>query len=1412
MKRSVLFLLLTVLYLSQGYSQIGVFQKVTADTVFSKDYRFRSLPNYSIYNGLTAITTSGYDLTTPPGTTAQRPTVPANKYILRYNTDSLALEIGNPAQVWKTLSQSSVQTFDTSSISNFGLKVRSQFSASAPLLYNGVTGNLSIPVATGVVSGYLSQADWVVFNTKLPDPGSNGLVARTALGITAARQLVASSSNVSIVNPTGVSGNPAIDLNDTLILQQLMITRVPAVASDADSALFLNRTTNLLEVRPVAAGGGGSGTFNKAGGGISFTGDSLFLNQAFTRGLFSGVSPISYNSSTGSFSLTVIPISLGGTNSSTALSNNRVMQSSGGAIVEASAITAARALISDANGIPTHSTVTATELAFSSGVTSSIQTQLNTKISNISGLLTAGTDINITGSGTSGSPFNVNSTTTSNNGLTKTGSNTQLGGTLVQATTISNAGFDFLISGTGSNVLRTTNGTFQSMVASSPSTANLTASNSSTNLFSEINALEGSATVVGGNNTTYYNQISANTTNIELATRSNTTPHKLILDNAGQITLDAYPGSFETVDTSFHALVTNGSGKIFHRAGTNGAGGGGGSSQNLRLDLPVLSETKIYSPAQGIASSSNVTNYSHTSIDSAKYRFSTTRAGTGGSEYGGWLFSGTSGDSVRVTAPFWVVFGDSQAEGHPGRHGRLHPGSATFDPNYGDLAGQLSYHLRYLTNMRWYNHGIGGQTTVDCVTRFFRDVLGVNSPNSNDGRGNQTLSRKPEGVVIILGINDIFNGIPPQKTRENLKWMASICQQYGIRCVFLNIPGDATASQANLQGIASMNTWLASGVMDQYGACVVDYNSWWNDPAYSGDNIHPTSLIADDIHPTMAGYDSLATYIYQRAKLPKLTKMIFTNELDPGGFTGYSRPAGITINSVPYTISSANDTINITSYVPDSVWVKVTSSTNITGTTYSGFEHIQSYTTNNPLDSQYYTKRTLYSGSQVANITASDITLTSPTLLNGHDIIKTYLGDGANVGLTVRHYAASARLILNTETILSGAALSINGGGVSLGTDGNIISAGTRSQFNQLEINQNSAADNSGFGISAANTTSSISIMGSGQAGKDLVRITTWNTNGVANLGTNPTNIMAIRSGFGSTTDINQVGNALSIDYIINNTVGDAGGVMRGIKVRPEIVSATNTKIEGIYQKFGDNYLSVNSTDKTCIGCDSNATVGAKLHAIGSVRLDLSSDANYDVFYRGSDNLLHRLAAGTDGYVFTTHSTSSAPTWEATSAGAYTFTNGLTETSGTVKLGGALTASTTITGNQILNLGTTGGGSNPLTSMNIVTNGRLAIFSGITYDVDADNTDANYTVAANTIVAEISDVLTTNRTLTLPTAAINGQSITILTRYSIGLNKYSLSAAVTDNTTGLTFTQLDWGKTYDFMVDQGLQWRLIRKY
>lgn len=73
----------------------------------------------------------------------------------------------------------------------------------------------------------------------------------------------------------------------------------------------------------------------------------------------------------------ILPVANGGTNSSTALSNNRIMKTVGGAIVEHAAITVDRALISDTNGIPVASVITKTELEYLDNVTGNIQAQIN---------------------------------------------------------------------------------------------------------------------------------------------------------------------------------------------------------------------------------------------------------------------------------------------------------------------------------------------------------------------------------------------------------------------------------------------------------------------------------------------------------------------------------------------------------------------------------------------------------------------------------------------------------------------------------------------------------------------------------------------------------------------------------------------------------------------------------------------------------------------------------------------------------------------------------------------------------------------------------------------------------------------------------------------------------------------------
>lgn len=109
---------------------------------------------------------------------------------------------------------------------------------------------------------------------------------------------------------------------------------------------------------------------------------------------------------------------------------NRLVYNDGstGLFADLAAITASRALVSDSNSLPSASSVTSTELGYLSGVTSAIQTQLNTKLglsggtlsgnlalgsNNITGVnnLTVDNELNVTGESTVG---NVTFTTGAN--------------------------------------------------------------------------------------------------------------------------------------------------------------------------------------------------------------------------------------------------------------------------------------------------------------------------------------------------------------------------------------------------------------------------------------------------------------------------------------------------------------------------------------------------------------------------------------------------------------------------------------------------------------------------------------------------------------------------------------------------------------------------------------------------------------------------------------------------------------------------------------------------------------------------------------------------------------------------------------------------------------------------------------
>lgn len=270
--------------------------------------------------------------------------------------------------------------------------------------------------------------------------------------------------------------------------------------------------------------------------------------------------------------------------------------------------------------------------------------------------------------------------------------------------------------------------------------------------------------------------------------------------------------------------------------------------------------------------------------------------------YGGWLGNGTP-SWVEFTTPIGVVIGNSIAEGHPGRHGRLHTPGGGYNLTRPDSTGQWSYHLDTLTKYNWYNQGIGSQTSIQVKARWARDVLGQ-TVSVGDGRPNKTIPRKADVVLIEIGINDLFSGIPVDTTKANLLWMANSCIANGITCYFNNIGVESAASPTQDAQITDINNWMST-VLPCLGVTVLDFNSWGRAPG-STDNVHPDpAKFIDDVHPSKAGYTQYFEEVIKPAKFPILTKILVS-----ANYSGASPPSNL---RKPSKIVLDGDTLNLSS-------------------------------------------------------------------------------------------------------------------------------------------------------------------------------------------------------------------------------------------------------------------------------------------------------------------------------------------------------------------------------------------------------------------------------------------------------------------------------------------------------------------
>ncbi len=185
--------------------------------------------------------------------------------------------------------------------------------------------------------------------------------------------------------------------------------------------------------------------------------------------------------------------------------------------------------------------------------------------------------------------------------------------------------------------------------------------------------------------------------------------------------------------------------------------------------------------------------------------------------------------SVDAPKTVIIALGDSTTAGTPYAKSPLEaPPQGS-----GDLEGQYSYWMmHWRPNWEVLNYGIAGQTTIQIRARF-----------------DEIIRRGPRYVIILAGVNDVYQGLPGRVTAENLLWMYKQAQAHSIMPVAATVLPFDEASPAQAIAVDKLNDWIKNWA-EKMRIPFADLNAAVRDTQ----DPHRLSGSPDGIHPDIGGY------------------------------------------------------------------------------------------------------------------------------------------------------------------------------------------------------------------------------------------------------------------------------------------------------------------------------------------------------------------------------------------------------------------------------------------------------------------------------------------------------------------------------------------------------------------------------